>query len=311
MPDSLPDVPAEILEGIGDAVEGVTPSEPATPAATADPINPTEPASPAAPEGAGTEEAATAVADSFTKLDPSTLPPEVRPYYESMQSDYTRKTQAAAPWRKLSEELGVDSPDAIRDAVEVYTRLQDPNALREFVSEANRLLGLEQPAAPAAAASPAAQGDFDLGLEDPDLQAALAPIMGEVSQLREELARRDAAAQQEQMQWALLGEINRQEAMLKEAHPNWGEEEWDALWNTSVAFNGDLMAAAQHIEAVQNAGITRLLNSKHEATHVEGLTPPTPAAVQTPPTVDEDDPELRGATQAAKEFLRNLVNQSE
>src|SRR5690242_10753259 len=98
-----------MVESIGNAIEGVTPE-----AAPAEPTNPTTPETPATPEGEITTEAATDAPDSFTKLDPNSIPEEARPFYDSMLSDYTRKTQEAAPWRKLGEELGVDSPDAIR-----------------------------------------------------------------------------------------------------------------------------------------------------------------------------------------------------
>ena len=39
------------------------------------------------------------------KLDPNKIPPELIPFYKSMQADYTRKTQALAQERKLIENL--------------------------------------------------------------------------------------------------------------------------------------------------------------------------------------------------------------
>ena len=39
------------------------------------------------------------------KLDPNKIPPELVPFYKSMQADYTRKTQALAQERKLIENL--------------------------------------------------------------------------------------------------------------------------------------------------------------------------------------------------------------
>lgn len=41
--------------------------------------------------------------DTFTKIDPSTLPPELQPVYKSMQGDYTRKTQAVAEEKKATQ----------------------------------------------------------------------------------------------------------------------------------------------------------------------------------------------------------------
>jgi len=301
LPDSLPDVPQDILDRVGDAVEGVEP----TPAA---PTNDST-ATPAAPEGTSTEEAATAAPDSFTKLDPNALPPDVRPYYDSMLADYTRKTQEASPWRKLGEELGVESPEAIRDAAQLYAYLQDPNNLREFHAQLGSMLG-GQPEPAATPVAPSPLDTPDLGLEDP----ALAAIRGELDAVKQALIQRDAQAQAEQVQWALLGEMNRQEALLKEAHPEWEPDgdEWTAIWEMAPAFNGDLTAAAQLVSQAQNAAVTRLLNSKTQVSNTEGLTPPAPVrSAETLPVVDGEDHELKDATARAREYLRQVANQSE
>src|SRR5690242_6444316 len=123
-----------MVESIGDAVEGVTPEAPA------EPTNLQTPEAPATPEGQATE-AATDAPDSFTKLDPNALPEDLQPYYKAMQADYTRKQQEAAPWRKLGEELGVESPDSFREAAELYSYLQDPNNLYGLYSSLGQMFG--------------------------------------------------------------------------------------------------------------------------------------------------------------------------
>lgn len=294
-----------MVESIGNAVEGI--EAPVVP----DPTNLQTSDAPATPEG-DAQEAATEAPDSFTKLDPNALPEEVRPYYTSMLADYTRKTQEVAPWRKLGEELGVESPDAIREAAELYTYLQDPNNLHALYQQLNGMFGGQAPtsAAPAVPTPAEFAGTEQemAALENPDVAELKSQMQSLVGYIQE----REAAQQQEALQWQLLGEMNRQEALLKEQHPDWGDEEWNALWNTSVAFDGDLVQAASAIEAAQQAAVTRLLNGKAVAAETPGLTPAAPSregiAVQ---ERDYSDPELRDLTKEAVAFVQGYVNTSE
>lgn len=296
-----------MLESIGAAVEGV-----ATPP-QAETTNQTTEVTEGAPEGSTTTEAATEAPDSFTKLDPNSLPEEVRPYYDSMLGDYTRKTQEAAPWRKLGEELGVSSPDEFRQAAELFAYLQDDNNARQFAQQLAQAYGItgQAPAPATEAAEPTTTADEFAALDDPAVQQLRAEIDG----LKQAVAQRDQQAQQEAMQWHLLGEMNRQEAMLKEQHPTWAEdgEEWTAIWNMAPQFGGDLTVPAQIIEQAQQAAVVRLLNGKATVAETEGLTPAAPPRVAATPIERgaADDPELRNETAQALEFLRGVVNQSE
>jgi hypothetical protein len=286
-----------MADSIGDAIEGIEPS------------NQTAVETPATPEGQAPTEAVTEAPDSFTKLDPNAIPPEVKPYYDSMLSDYTRKTQEAAPWRKLGEELGVESPEAIREAAELYVALQDPNNLSTLYNQLSQVFG-QEPTAPATAAQPEFQGDEDFAAMD---NPVLAQVQAELRDLRDYVSQRDTEQQQEALQWQLLGELNRQEAMLKEQHPDWGDEEWNALWNLSVAFDGDLNQAATYVESAQNAAVTRLLNGKAQAAETPGLTPIAPSrdGVVVQEQDYSDDPELKGPTAQAVDYLRQVAAQSE
>lgn len=304
MPDGLPDLPTEMLESIGDAVEA--PEAPTAVETTNQPPVETT----ATPEGETTEETTTDAPDSFTRLDPTAIPDELRPYYESMQADYTRKTQDAAPWRKLGEELGVSSPDDVRQAAELYAYLQDPNNLALFHAQLGEALG--QTAAPAApAVTPPAEtlgGEFDSALDDPAVSALQARL--DAFEARE--AKRNAEQQNEALQWALLGEMNRQEALIKEEHPDWGEDEWTGIWNLAPTFNGDLVQAAAVVDAAANARVVRLLNGKAAVEGTEGLTTMPPRiAVDAPPAVDGEDYELKGPTARAIEYMKQVVAQSE
>ena len=64
------------------------------------------------------------------KLDPNRLPPELVPFYKSMQADYTRKTQALAEERKAIERV-------------LDKALSHPELAREFMNDPE-LVGLAQ-----------------------------------------------------------------------------------------------------------------------------------------------------------------------
>ena len=304
MPDGLPDIPAEMVDSIGDAIEGVeTPA-----AAPAEPSNQPAVETPATPEGEATEAVTEEAPDSFTKLDPNALPEELQPYYKALQADYTRKQQEAAPWRKLGDELGVESPDALKEAAELYAYLQDPNNLYGLYQQLGQTFGGQEPVAPA---TPAVEPSSELGFESLE-NPAVAELKQELDGLKAYLGEREVAQQQEALQWQLLGEMNRQEALLKEQHPDWGEEEWNAVWNASVATDGDLVAAANHVSAAQQAAIVRLLNSKAQAAETPGLVPAAPARIgEAVQEQDYSDPEMRDLTKQAVEYVRGVVNQSE
>lgn len=299
MPDALPDLPTEMENSIGDAIEA-----PADTPVAVESNQPTQEAP--APEGTEQVETATDAPDSFTGLDPNAIPEELQPYYKSMQSDYTRKQQEAAPWRKLGEDLGASSPDSIREAVELYTFLQDENNVRALAEQLNQAYGIGQdPTAPATAPE---YGEGFEELENPQL----AELRNELAQMKSSLEQRDAAAQEEAVRWQLMGEMNRQEAVIKEQHPEWGDDEWNTLWGLSVAFDGNLMEAANHLDAAANARVTRLLNGKAAVAQTPGLTPPAPSRIGEAVTErDYSDPELRDLTKEAVEYVRGVVNQSE
>lgn len=56
---------------------------------------------------------ADANAPSFTNLDPNTLPPEVRSFYDSMLADYRRKTEEVAEFKKKATLLDSAATDPI------------------------------------------------------------------------------------------------------------------------------------------------------------------------------------------------------
>ena len=85
------------------------------PNATTEPEStPTEPT--AEPEGQPQQEPSP---ESFTNIDPNTLPPELQSIYKSLQGDYTRKTQEVAPIRKFAEQTGLGAEE-LQQIVQEY-----------------------------------------------------------------------------------------------------------------------------------------------------------------------------------------------
>ena len=249
------------------------------------------PADPVTPEGesqAATPEPTDAPAevDSFTKLDPNTLPPEVQPYYKSMQADYTRKRQEEAERAKLYESLG--DPEEARVAVELLQSLGTPEGALSFhqlLSQQLQSLGYTPAQADAMAVQQtASQTATDVLAQTPsyedDPEAALKFELDqaryEVQQLREEfLAEREAAAQ-EQQYYALAGEIARQEAVVRTDNPHYDDSDINAVYALAPSHGGNLIAAQQQYEAIVSDRVTRLLNSKAAGAREPGTHAPSP-----------------------------------
>lgn len=312
MSEPLPEVSGDVLDRIeaAGAADGLIqdPLGGDTPSA---PINDSTPDTPAAPVGSETQGGTTPAAaeDSFTKLDPNALPEELRPYYSSLQGDYTRKMQDAAPWRKLGEELGVDDPTAIKQAVELYAYLQDEGNVRDFVAQLAPRLGIE-PAPPAIAPRDDVDVD-DLDVDSPALQE----LRNELAEVRSQLDKRDQAAEAERVYYSLAGEVARQEAMLAEQHPEWTEDDWNAVYDLAPAFDGDLTQTANALESFASSRLAAFVNGKTTVAEQPGLQPAPPArTADTPVDVSklaEEDHELRGAADEARAFIRNVLANSE
>jgi hypothetical protein len=280
-------------------------------AAAALPADGTEGATPAEATPEGTpEQAATAPADSFTRLDPNALPAELRPYYESMQADYTRKTQEIAPTRQLQSELGLDG-DGLRQAAELYNALQDPQQLVEFYNELSTALQAQglTPAQAEQAATQHIQDTLTPGGEDP---ALMDPEERRLADLEAKLARfeqsQQAEAQQrqnEQRQMYLIAETNRQEAVVREQYPDWTQEDIDATYEMSSFYGGSLIDAAARLADYTSSKVARILNGKGAvASNPANATLPPALAGVTKPLGFGDD--LEAAHKAALEAARAL-----
>lgn len=300
------------------ADEGSAPEASAVAPVAPSPVAPSEPAvAGPAVQGEGATEM-----DSFTSLDPNTLPPEVRPFYQSLQADYTRKMQEAAPYRKLglpAEELSV--------AAEFYARAQDPNnwgTLYEQLGEAMSAYGYEfeteggfEPQ-PFVGGAPQTGADLSAYENDPEF----APLVQHIRQLEEQLgglgtieqrlAQMEAQqmyAQEEAYQAAMIGEVQRQEAAIRTANPHYQEADIDAVYELSSFYNGDLVQAQQAYERIVNNRLARFLQQKQGGAANVGIQPLPGGNVQTisPAANDDDIPWTERAKRALQ--LRGVTDE--
>lgn len=228
-----------------------------------------------APEPAATPQG-TDDAPAFTHIDDSALTPELLQLKRSLQADYTRKTQEAAPWRKLGEELGVTEPSQFRDALEVYTRLQDPRnwpTIHQELSNYMQQYGMTPQEANAAAAdqlanmAPAQDLDEVYNV-DPDVAPVVQPLMQQLQQQQQQIQQLYQSIQQDQQrreqeaQWQAVAEnLTRQETHIRAQNPHYGDDEIEAIYNL-VGNDGNLIAAQQRYESIIGQRVAQYIQSK-------------------------------------------------
>lgn len=288
---------AEAMHEAGLAAAAALPPDPGT--------TPTD----ATPEGQATQETATAPADSFSKLDPNALPPELRPYYESMQGDYTRKTQEAAPFRSIATDTGL-GPDELRQAAELYAALQDPQQLVQFHGELSAALqanGLTPAEASAAATQHIAETqqrplDTQQGWSDDPEEQRLQALEQRLAGFEQSQRAQQEQVQREQMQMALVSEMNRQEGVVRESHPDWNQSDIDAVYELSAFYGGSLIDASSRYDEVVSDRVARILNGKGAVASNPAnapLAPPVPGVTR-PQTFDSLEDAHKAAMAAVK-----------
>lgn len=223
----------------------------------------------ATPEGTATE------GEPFTHIDPSNLPPELQQLYRSMQADYTRKTTEVAPWRKVAEEIGVESPDQIREALTVYQRLQDPSQWAQIHKDLGQYMqsvGMSPQAATEAATeaiaqfAPAEEPDFS-EYEGTELGAVLSAMkqqQAQLAQLQSQIqAQEQERAQQLRFQ-QVASHLEKQEVALRASRPDYDETDFENIY-TLMGEDADLSAAAARYESMLGARLQRYLQGKEGA----------------------------------------------
>jgi hypothetical protein len=251
--------------------------------------------------------------DSFMGegFNPDLLPEELRPGFAQLQADYTRKTQALAEQRKALEALG--DPESLKSAAELYQSLQDPEYLKAFYNELGGVvqeLGLvEAPADPSATpAEPVVPEIPELPAELQSLVASdpeLTPLAEKFASMEQRLAQFEAAQAQERQAlaeerqlMAEAAEIDRMVGVVREEHPDYGEADWQAIYDRAVAYDGNVLEAAARYEADKDRILQSYLSQKSAPHPVT----PTGANVVTEPE-HEGPTTLAEAQKQAEAYL--------
>jgi hypothetical protein len=236
-------------------------------------------------------------ADSFTGSDfnPDLLPDELQPGWKQLQGSYTRKTQELADQRKAMEALG--SEEELKTAAEFYRSLQDPDYLKNFYDELGSVvqeLGLvEAPVDPEAAEPVAPQLSPELAAlaeSEPELAPLaqqLTAIQSRIDSFEKQQAEERQALEEERLLMGQAQEIDRMVQVVREEHPDYSDDDWQAIYDRAVAFDGNVLKAAELFEADRNRIIESYIAAKpvpHAVTPTKGgavVTEDEPVAVHT------------------------------
>jgi hypothetical protein len=307
------DQAAAAIEAAGqqDAVES-QPQPMPTPAPDQASAPPTPPDEPVAAEEQPDDAFTGTSEDSFMGegFNPDLLPDELQPGLKQLQGRWTQRMQEVAEQRKELEALG--DVDSLKQAAEFYQSLQDPEYLRAFYGELKDIVGEldgptpegeveppEQPPAP----TELPQELSSLVEQDPELKPvadAMAAMRAELDQFRAEQQQEREALQEEAQTLAQAQEISRQVDVVREAHPDWSDEDWEVVYDLADAREGNVLQAADIFQAQYDRNIAHWTAAK-ETPH--GVTP-TPGAGTVTEAAEHDGPTtLREADDAAQAFL--------
>ena len=249
------------------------------PPAAADESAPTDQPAPTEAHSVDTEPPATEP-DSFTDVDLSNLPPEVRAAAElhrrRMQGDYTRKTQELAAQRaELEQRFG--DVELAQQAVEFYDNfhtnpvfaLDVANRLipalgqmgyREQLTQTFQQAGLSPAQAQVAVEQHMAEAN-EYGYDPEDAEfwgfddgPAHDPRVDELQARLDAMERMDQQRfqqeQQQRMVYALDGELRRQENLLLEER-KYSESDLEKLYQIAPAHGYNLIQAADYYEGLR------------------------------------------------------------
>lgn len=206
--------------------------------------------------------------------------------YKSFQGGFTKKSQELAEQRKQLESFG--PLDAVQEALELRNALQDPRqwqSLHAELTQGLQAMGMTPAAAAAAASDQLAEATQEVEL--PDLSALedpeLSPFKAHIEKLHEELngIRSEWANQREQerlaqVQTAMVGELQRQENLIRETAPDLKDDDITSVWEMSAFYDGNLIEAHQQLEAYAQRRFEAYLAKKQSPAVVPAI--PTPVA---------------------------------
>jgi glycine cleavage system regulatory protein len=264
------------------------------------------------------------------KFNPDELPAELQQGWKQLQAAFTQATQHVAEQRNQIEALG--DIESVQQAVDLYTRITDPanwQQLHTELSQAMQEAGMSPAAAQAAAteavtAQQAQELPVNLdAIDDPEL-APLAQLLkqqqAEIAELRttqqSDIEARQQHAQQQQLaaqaeyeRQAFLGELQRQENIVRAAHPGWNDEKVLAAYELSSFYGGNLTKGAERLQTILSGERELYLSEKASAMDATGRIAAPRAAGSQSTHVDEGPRTVRDAEAEAMEFFQARVNQ--
>lgn len=206
-------------------------------------------------------------------IDISSLPEEaqlfIRARERELQGDYTRKTQEVAEQRREAEQ-----------AMQFLQALNtDPNFAMSVLSQLQGNLA-------------AAGFDFDGGDEYFGGDEGPDPYQAEIARLEAN----QNAIQEMLYEQQLSASLDFQLARIAQDHPDWTDQDQQAIIDLGFATGGDLMAAAEQYAGIRDNVILSYLNSKGSVNAPSNV-PATGSGV-TPPSQPKTEEELRAAALA-------------
>lgn len=242
-------------------------------------------------ETEGTTEAA--AEDTFARLDPNSLPNEVRPYYDSMLADYRRKTQELAEHRRNYEALEqYGGAEVATQALDWVASLQNPDnalALHRELTAALTAQGISLDEAQAAAS---AEVTRQAQAEDvDDFETVRDPRVDTLMQELEAQKQWRAEQEHKQMSVAMAAEYDRQEATLVREN-GYNDEQLEAIYNLSFATGGNLLAADRLYKGIQSQVLSGYLEQKGNVPDSIAGVSATGSAQQPVAVTDLNDPAL-------------------
>jgi hypothetical protein len=311
---------AEALEGLLAAQEGGPPApeprddimpEPPAPAEQA-PVEPVAPAAEPTPAPETAEEfVPRADLESLLEgVNDEAARQAVIDAYKSFNRDYTQKTQSLAAERRRLQ--GID-PDAAQQSIEFFEKLQSD---REFalgvhreLSQALEAAGALQapvpPEAPVAAPAPSNYEDYGI---DPDN-----PLAKDLAELREwkaqeEQRRQTEAQEREYYEWQQneIAKIETQALAIRKDNPQYDDEDMDAIYKIAASTGGDLNAARDYFESMQDRVVTNYIARKGKA---PGGVTPAPGGGTSHSEAPQEFRNVKEAHKLASDWLKARMGQ--
>lgn len=287
--------------------------EPTTEAVTPDPSAVAEQSTPA--QEPAQPEATPEQRFDFTSItDEAILSGDVTPQQlvamrRAMNADYTQKQQEAAPWRKLAGDLGIESPEDLRAAGELFTQLQDPRNWPQFQQELTQHMmdmGMTPQAASRAAADQLAEfapsEEYDNGAQFVDdgsgVAQQLAQMQQQIAQLTQGIQQRDQQAELLERQNAIAVHLTQQEDALRKTR-GYDDGAMEAIYSL-MGPDADLNAAANRFDSIIGSQVQAYINSKAQAIET------TPQAAVNTAVIAEQPPKPMSWEEAHRAALAHV-----